>query len=132
MGATFGNDLPFWMENLAGGPNLRGYLFQQFRGDSQVAARGEYHFPLFSISSLDFRALVFYDVQGIWLRDLPPVGSGVYTARDTPDRRTFLIDDFNGYQQGFVFSRDVHQAVGGGLRFFLRSVAVPLIGFDAG
>jgi hypothetical protein len=31
-----------------------------------------------------------------------------------------------------VLDRDLHQSVGGGLRFFLRSVAVPLIGFDAG
>ena len=132
VGASFAKDLPFWMENLAGGPNLRGYLFQQFRGDSQVAAHGEYHFPLFSISSLDFRALVFYDAQAIWFRNLPPVGVGVYTPRDTPDRRTFLINDVNGYQQGFELQRDIHQAVGGGLRFFLRSVAVPLVGFDAG
>ena len=26
----------------------------------------------------------------------------------------------------------MHTAVGGGLRFFLRSVAIPLMGFDAG
>ena len=38
LGATFGKNLPFWMENLAGGPNLRGYLYQQFRGDSQLSA----------------------------------------------------------------------------------------------
>jgi hypothetical protein len=43
-----------------------------------------------------------------------------------------LINDTGGYQQGFEFTRDVHQAVGGGLRFFLRSVAVPLVGLDAG
>src|SRR3954447_5636506 len=132
IGATFGKNLPFWMENSAGGPSLRGYLFQQFRGDSQLAAHAEYHFPLFSISSLDFRALVFYDVQAIWFRNLPPVGPGVYTIRDTPDQRSFLINDIDGYQQGFQFDRDIHQAVGGGLRFFLRSVAVPLVGFDAG
>ena len=63
--------MPFWMENTAGGPNLRGYLYQQFRGDSQMAAHAEYHFPLFSISSLDFRGLAFYDVQAIWFRNLP-------------------------------------------------------------
>jgi outer membrane protein insertion porin family len=134
VGATFGKNLPFWMENSAGGPNLRGYLFQQFRGDSQLAAHAEYHFPLFSISALDFRALAFYDIQAIWFRDLPPAGIGQYATRDTPDRRTFLVDN-NGYppdQPNFVARRDVHQAVGGGLRFFLRSVAVPLIGFDAG
>ena len=135
-GVTFGKNLPFWMENTAGGPNLRGYLFQQFRGDSQLQAHGEYHFPLFSISSLDFRALAFYDAQAIWFRDLPPIGNatGVYVTRDTPDQRTFLVDQ-NGWpddQRGFVLKRDIHQAVGGGLRFFLRSVAVPLVGLDAG
>jgi len=132
-GGTMGKNLPFWMENTAGGPNLRGYLFQQFRGDSQLAAHGEYHFPLFSISSLDFRALAFYDVQAVWWRSLPPAGTGATVTRDTPDQRNFFIDPANGgYQQGFDLQRDVHQAVGGGLRFFLRSVAVPLVGFDAG
>jgi outer membrane protein insertion porin family len=131
-GMTIGKNMPFWMENVAGGPNLRGYLFQQFRGDTQLGAKAEYHFPLFSISSLDFRALGFYDIQAIWFRDLPPIGATTYVTRDTPDRRTFLVDQVNGYQPGFQYKRDIHQAVGGGLRFFLRSVAVPLIGFDGG
>jgi outer membrane protein insertion porin family len=134
-GATFGKNLPFWMENTAGGPNLRGYLYQQFRGDSQLQGHLEYHFPLFSLGSLDFRALGFYDIQAIWFRDLPPVtGTSNYVVRNTPDHRSFLVDAF-GYpedQRGFVLNRDLHQSVGGGLRFFLRSVAVPLIGFDAG
>jgi outer membrane protein assembly factor BamA len=129
-GTTFGHNLPFWMENTAGGPNLRGYLYQQFRGDSQVSGGAEYHFPLFSISSLDFRALLFYDFYAIWWRELP-TGIGQYAMRNTPDQRTFLIDAM-GLQEGFNPRRDIHQAVGGGLRFFLRSVAVPLIGFDAG
>jgi hypothetical protein len=57
----------------------------------------------------------------------------MYATRDTPDHRTFLVDA-NGWPNGpgFVLERDLHQSVGGGLRFFLRSVAVPLIGFDAG
>jgi outer membrane protein assembly factor BamA len=134
IGGTFGHNLPFWMENTAGGPNLRGYLYQQFRGDSQVAGHAEYHFPLFSISSLDFRALAFYDLQALWWRDLPPInGTDMYAVRDTPDHRTFLVDA-DGWPNGpgFVLKRDLHQSVGGGLRFFLRSVAVPLIGFDAG
>ncbi len=131
--ATFGKDLPFWMENTAGGPNLRGYLYQQFRGDSQLQAHVEYHFPLFSIGSLDFRALGFYDIQALWFRSLPPPGNEMYAVRNTPDQRSFLVDA-NGFPTGggFVLNRDLHQSVGGGLRFFLRSVAVPLIGFDAG
>ena len=99
--AATGHNLPFWNEYTAGGPNLRGYLYQQFRGDSQVSGKVEYHFPLFSIGSMDFRALGFYDY-------LPT------------------------QESGFSPKRDIHNDVGGGLRFFLRSVAIPLVGFDAG
>ena len=35
-------------------------------------------------------------------------------------------------RRGFRAKRDVHTSVGAGLRFFLRSVAVPLVGVDAG
>jgi outer membrane protein insertion porin family len=139
-GATAGHNLPFWSENTAGGPNLRGYLGEQFRGDTQLWGKAEYHFPLFSIGSLDFRALGFYDVAAIWFRDVPsepmftdpnnPTNPNLtYTQRATSDGRTF--PSIPG-ESGFNWSRNVHNDVGGGLRFFLRSVAVPLIGFDAG
>lgn len=129
VGATFGHDLPFWAENTAGGPNLRGYLYQQFRGDSQVGGKVEYHFPLFSIGSLDFRALAFYDVQALWFREVPTDFGGMdHYTRPTVDMRVFPADN----KYGFSWSQSIHNDVGGGLRFFLRSVAVPLVGFDAG
>jgi outer membrane protein insertion porin family len=129
-GAVIGHNLPFWNENTAGGSNLRGYLGQQFRGDTQLWGKVEYHFPLFSIGSLDFRGLGFYDVQSIWYRETPttiPTTDPNYVQRDTPDQRTFLVGEKSG------FSRDsIHNDVGLGLRFFLRSVAVPLVGVDFG
>jgi outer membrane protein assembly factor BamA len=126
---AFGHNLPFWNEYTAGGPNLRGYLFQQFRGDTVATGKVEYHFPLFSIGSLDFRALGFYDVAAVWFRDLPTdVGIDGIRTRMTLDRRSYLPNT----PAGFSASRDVHNSVGGGLRFFLRSVAIPLVGFDAG
>jgi outer membrane protein assembly factor BamA len=135
--ATTGHNLPFWNENTAGGSNLRGYLFQQFRGDTQIAAKAEYHFPLFSISSLDFRALVFYDFSAIWFREIS--GNVVMDQSPTGDMRTYVVRqtrDARSYptdlEPGFAFNRSLHNAVGAGLRFFLRSVAVPLVGFDAG
>jgi outer membrane protein insertion porin family len=129
LGATMGKDLPMWWETTAGGPNLRGYLGQQFRGDTQLNARAEYHFPLFSVGSLDFRALGFFDLAAIWYRSLPEVdGVSGYRVR-TSDGRTF---NPNYVEQGFNSTRDVHKDVGGGLRFFLRSVAVPLVGIDVG
>jgi outer membrane protein insertion porin family len=134
-GVTLGHNLPFWSENTAGGPNLRGYLNQQFRGDTQLWGKAEYHFPLFSIGSLDFRALGFYDLSAIWFRDVPSEPmltdpNNTYTQRSTPDGRTFPLTP--GMNSGFSWSQSVHNDVGAGLRFFLRSVAVPLIGFDAG
>jgi outer membrane protein assembly factor BamA len=128
VGGTIGRDLPIWWETVAGGPGLRGYLGQQFRGDSQLSGRVEYHFPLFTVGSLDFRALGFYDVSAIWYRHLPTDVRGTYLVRAS-DERTF---DPRYVAQGFNADRDIHNAVGGGLRFFLRSVAVPLVGIDAG
>jgi len=136
-GAVIGHNLPFWNENTAGGNNLRGYLGQQFRGDTQLWGKLEYHFPLFSVGSLDFRGLGFYDVQAVWYRDQPngvpvidpygPPQYSTYVQRDTTDGRTFLSPFRSG------FSRDViHNDVGVGIRFFLRSVAVPLVGIDFG
>ena len=142
VGANAGHNLPFFAENTAGGTNLRGYLVQQFRGDTQVAGKVEYHFPLFSIGSLDFRALGFYDFSAIWFREAPPTTvvtdatdpTQMYLQRDTRDLRTFPYEPTtgSGVPFGFSFNNSIHNAVGGGLRFFLRSVAVPLIGFDAG
>jgi outer membrane protein insertion porin family len=129
LGATLGKDLPLWWETTAGGNNLRGYLGQQFRGDTQLNARAEYHFPLFSVGSLDVRALGFYDLAAIWYRSLPLDNQvGDYWVRPG-DGRSFNI---NYVAQGFDSKRDVHTDVGGGLRFFLRSVAVPLVGLDVG
>jgi outer membrane protein assembly factor BamA len=141
LNVTVGHNLPFWAENTAGGTNSRGYLGQQFRGDTYAGGKVEYHFPLFSIKSLDFRALAFYDVAAVWFRELPdgtptttapdgtPNPNGTqYILRDTRDQRTFPVE----LEQGFHFNRNIHNSVGGGLRFFLRSVAVPLVGIDAG
>ena len=129
--AAAGHNLPFWNELTVGGPNLRGYLYQQFRGDTQISGKAEYHFPLFSVGPADFRALFFYDVAALWFRDLPPqdpLQDNYRVRTTTPDQRAFLP----GQEAGFSPGRDIHNDVGAGLRFFLRSVAIPLIGFDAG
>lgn len=125
-----GARLPFPTENHLGGTNLRGYVYQQFRGDTQIATHLEYHFPLFSIKQLDFRGLVFHDAGALWYRQLPPIDptTGTYELRD--DGRQYLPPAY--LQQGFKPARDIHHGVGAGLRFYLRSVAVPLVGIDVG
>jgi outer membrane protein assembly factor BamA len=128
LGGVTGESLPLWSENSAGGTNLRGYLYRQFQGDTHLRSQIEYHFPLFSVSSLDVRGLVFNDAAAIWFRQLPAIENGAYVPRE--DGRQFLPPSL--LQQGFKASRDVHTSAGAGLRFYLRSVAVPLVGFDVG
>ncbi len=125
-----GSNLPFWAENAVGGGNLRGYLHQEFAGDTQANGQIEYHFPIVSILKLDVRGLVFSDAAAIYYAKLPPLNEAgtEYLPRD--DGRRFLPPEF--VVPGFDAKRDVHTSVGGGLRFFLRSVAVPLVGVDFG
>jgi outer membrane protein assembly factor BamA len=130
-GGVAGENLPLWSENSAGGTNLRGYLYRQFQGDTHLRTQVEYHFPLFTLWSVDVRGLVFNDAAAIWFRQLPersPANPNVYIQRD--DGRQFLPPEF--LQQGFRASRDIHSSAGAGLRFYLRSVAIPLVGVDLG
>ena len=133
-GAIAGENLPLWSENSAGGTNLRGYLYRQFQGDTHLRSQVEYHFPLFSIGGLDVRGLGFFDAAAIWFRQLPgqtldPTGTTtVYLERN--DGRQFLPPLY--LRQGFSATQDIHTSAGLGLRFYLRSVAVPLVGVDLG
>ena len=132
-GGIVGDNLPLWAENSAGGTNLRGYLYRQFQGDTHFRTQVEYHFPLFSLWGLDVRGLVFDDAAAIWYRNLPtPIfdasGTSVYPLRS--DGRQFLPPSL--LRQGFQADQDLHSSAGVGLRFYLRSVAIPLVGVDVG
>jgi outer membrane protein insertion porin family len=127
--AYVGDKMPFWVENATTGANLRGFVYRQYMGDTHLRTQVEYHFPLFSIKQLDVRGVVFNDGAAIWYRKLPPRDPDMpdaYLPRE--DGRQFLPPSL--LRQGFDPHQDVHFSVGAGLRFFLRSVAVPLVGVD--
>lgn len=128
--AFIGNNLPFWQENASSGTSLRGFVYHQFIGDTQLRTQVEYHFPLFSYKALDVRGVVFNDGSAIWFRKLPPITADGLAYETRADGRQFLPP--NLLIQGFDAKRDIHTGVGAGLRFFLRSVAVPLVGVDVG
>jgi hypothetical protein len=130
VGGYIGENLPLWAENSAGGAGLRGFLHRQFTGDTQARSQAEYHFPLFSVMKLEVRGLVFNDATAIFYRKLPELDPTGQTYYDRYDGRNFLPPAY--LKPGFNSKRDVHTSIGGGLRFFLRSVAVPLVGIDAG
>jgi outer membrane protein insertion porin family len=128
--AYAGQNLPLWSENSAGGTNLRGYLYRQFQGDTHLRTQIEYHFPLFSLWQLDVRGLVFNDTAAIWFRKLPApnIDNTAYEVR--PDGRQFLPPAF--LHQGFQLKQDAHASAGLGIRFYLKTVAIPLVGVDVG
>ncbi|MDY7227309.1 BamA/TamA family outer membrane protein [Hyalangium rubrum] len=121
--AVTGTDLPFHQEFVAGGNSLRGFLYRQFRGDTRLSLTAEYHFPLFTVRSLAFRGVGFSDTGMLMWRELPE------------DRRLLDVNGrvVRGYlpeAKGGLDGATVAQGVGVGLRLYLRSVVLPLVGVD--
>jgi outer membrane protein assembly factor BamA len=118
----FGDNLPFQQEFTSGGTDLRGYQNRQFRGDTKGRLTLEYSVPLFKIGPLAFRGLAFGDLA--------------YT--------TFLFDDGNTQRTYFAGQDGVYTSqtdvnlnplrlgLGGGLRIYVRSIVLPLLGVDIG
>jgi outer membrane protein assembly factor BamA len=100
--ATGTGGIPFPKEFTLGGSDLRGYLKREFRGDTTAHVQNEMIFPLFKIWQLKIRGDVFYDAGLVYHRDA-----------------------------GFT-SNDFHQGVGGGIRFFFKQLAIPVVGVDVG
>jgi hypothetical protein len=130
VGGYAGRDLPLWSENSVGGTDLRGYVYRQFAGDTQFNSQVEYHFPMFSISKLDVRGVLFQDTAAIYYRDLPNKDQTGQYYDLRSDGRSFLPAKY--LREGFDQKKDVHTSAGAGLRFYLRSIAVPLVGVDLG
>lgn len=128
VGGTLGENLPFWSENSTNGNNLRGFVYRQFMGDTLLRSQAEYHFPMLSVGTVEVRGLIFNDTAAIYYRKLPEDIGNMYDVH--PNGRQYLPPAL--LVAGFDPNRDVHTSVGAGIRFFLRSVAVPLVGVDFG
>ncbi|TMQ05939.1 MAG: hypothetical protein E6J90_47570 [Deltaproteobacteria bacterium] len=105
--------MPFRQElTLGGASDMRGYAFHQLRGDTEAVARAEYSIPLFLWQPLAFRALGFFDSGYIALR---------HAAGNT--QRDYLPAEHGGW---------FRNAFGAGLRIYVKSIVLPLVGFDVG
>lgn len=118
-------DPPFHAELVAGGNNLRGYEYREFRGDTRFAGTAEYHFPLFKIDALAVRGVAFYDTALIYFRSVPAdlvrVDSSGFTVR------RYLPDQLGGPRLN-----NFPNGVGAGIRLYLSSIVLPLLGVDYG
>ncbi|HEY6039354.1 MAG TPA: BamA/TamA family outer membrane protein [Kofleriaceae bacterium] len=111
-----GYHLPLHEELALGGVgDLRGYPSDEFRGDLNLVVRAEYSIPLFKWTPTTwlptaFRALAFYDA-----------GYG---------RFLFPRDSDRLYLPGQLHRNFFRDDVGIGFRVYLKSVVLPLVGFD--
>ena len=126
LGSDIFFDPPFKMEVETGGALMRGNVFRQFRGDTDVRATLEYILPLFTVSGLSVRAIGFYDTNLTWFRSLPDQTSEL--ARFVVRNRAFR--DFLPDTPSGVVRDSWHNGVGGGIRLYLRGVILPLLGVD--
>ena len=95
-----GQNLPFYREFTIGGPNLRGYDNEAFRGDTRYSLYEELYFPLYRASAFLIRGIIFWD-------------SGIIYFKESEFSR-------NKWRNG----------VGGGFRLYLHKINIPLIGYD--
>ncbi len=109
-----GHHMPFQQEYLTGGTSMRGWLNNQFRGDTRALVNLEYSVPLFEIEGLQFRGIGFLD--------------SAYTTFLTDDNpeRNYLP---NAKARGLAPFKN---SVGVGTRLFLRQIVLPLLGLDFG
>jgi outer membrane protein assembly factor BamA len=100
--ATGPGGIPFTKQFTLGGLDLRGYVRREFRGDTLFSLQTDLVVPLFQIWQMKVRGDLFYDAGAVYLR-------AIGLSRD-----------------------DFRQGVGGGLRFYFRQLAIPVMGFDVG
>ena len=123
--AHLGFDTPFHAELVAGGNNLRGFLYREFRGDTRFAGSGEYHFPLFKIDPIAIRGVAFYDTALTYFRDIPPDLVRVdYSGHVV---RRYLPDQLGGPKL-----HDWGNGIGAGIRLYMSNIVLPLLGIDGG
>jgi outer membrane protein insertion porin family len=141
-GYASGFALPFTEELEGGGSGLRGFNYREFRGDTSFDGHIEYYIPIVWAWSMAVRGLVFWDSQAMWwnnLKDSDFVAQPNGTYRVTHPDGTFrdFLPEIDGAgvahppRTGLDFDH-WHNGVGGGMRLYLKSINIPLLGFDFG
>jgi outer membrane protein insertion porin family len=113
---AYGDDLPFQQEFTAGGPTLRGYANNEFRGDLKAGGNLEYSIPFFTLGGVVVRGLGFFDTSYTRFQDnLNDNGFRHYLPHHGRDGLASL-----------------RNSAGGGLRLYVRQIVLPLLGLDVG
>jgi outer membrane protein assembly factor BamA len=101
-----GKNLPYYIELMAGGANLRGFLERQFRGDTKYAWGEEVMLPIYDFKRFILRTNLFWDSTLIYFKK-----------------------DRNGNGEG-LSRQKWHNGLGAGFRIHLKGIDLPLFGYD--
>jgi len=120
---TSDRGVPVTEELRVGGPNLRGYLTNEFHGDTLFSAQLEDQAVLFRLhlpwTAVRFNIAGAIFVDAATLLDRHPGGTTIVPASTSPPPIRSKLDD-------------IHASFGGGLRFILPGVVVPALKVDVG
>lgn len=115
VGGGIGRHLPLHEDlKLGGAGDLRGYAVDQFRGDRRAIGRIEYSLPIAKYRMLAFRGIGFWDGGSIGFHSPRTGGDRIYLA-----------------SQGVGIDR-WRSDIGLGLRIYVKSIVLPLLGLDVG
>jgi outer membrane protein insertion porin family len=110
---NLGRHMPFNQEPALGGvSDLRGYDLDQFRGDTRAMFRVEYSVPVTKWRKFFLRAIGFFDSGYIGFHFPDPSGMRDYLPSEAKGDSWIRTD------------------VGGGIRIYISSIVLPLLGFD--
>ncbi len=112
--ADIGHHLPFQQEFVTGGPSMRGWINNQFRGDLRGLVNVEYSVPLVTVAGLSFRGLGFVDSSYT-----------TFLSTDNPQRHYLPGAAARGLAP-------LKNSIGLGTRLFMRQIVLPLLGLDFG
>ena len=120
---TSDRGVPVTEELRIGGPNLRGYLFNEFHGDTLVSAQAEDQAVLLRLrlpwTQVHFNVAAAIFVDAATLLDRHPGGTTVAPPDTQPSPVRSKLDD-------------IHASFGGGVRIILPGVVVPALKIDVG
>jgi outer membrane protein assembly factor BamA len=114
---------PFNRELRAGGTDVRGYVSQQFVGDTLSRTRVQYKVHMFRLGWFMFRAVAFWDMAWIYFRD---GGSGQAVFRAHAGHRRYYLPG----APSATDARSFHNGIGAGLRVYVKGLAIGTIGVD--
>jgi outer membrane protein assembly factor BamA len=120
---TSDHGVPVTEELRIGGPNLRGYLTNEFHGDTLASMQAEDQAVLLRLrlpwTQVRFNVAAAIFVDAATLLDRHPGGTTVAPPDTLPSPVRSKLDD-------------IHASVGGGLRLILPGVVIPALKIDVG